>query len=198
MKHKDKKIESLGIETIEPTGALIEMSKLLGVGGKFPNGIITIGLDIKSEVYLLPGTVNFKNIEISEGVAEPIVTGYFNPNYQLLNHDATDAPVGMDSFVEGKGTKHKNGDHIKFVFDFNGEPIINGSISWNIPWYYHFDGVKKEFTKVEQKATLQKINATKYKYTLSKNATSLYYYINPMTGIRTSNVFGKDDKEVKP
>lgn len=157
------------IQTIEPSGVHMTFHSLIGIGNEQGDG--NVGAYITTNVYVLPNTVNFRNILVSEGETKSIVTGYYDPLFANIVHPATASPIALKSYENGVGTKLENEDEIQIVvFKPNNTtyPLTDGKFIWNIPWFYHFEGEKKEFAIVEQKGEIKIISANRFHFLISK------------------------------
>ncbi len=183
-KYNGESICPYPIETIEPSGVLMTLSQFIGAGLKRADG--NVGAAMETEVYVLPATVNFKNILVSEGEAPAVVEGYFVNRLkpEFTTHPATTKPIKMFDFDTGTnlGTLLNSTDQIAMVVGkenaidpLNVYPITAGKFIWNIPWKYHYKDMVKEFAIVEQKEEFIILSKTRFQIKLSKGG----YQIDP-------------------
>ena len=136
----------LTFTVIEPSDVKMERSGSVW----HKQGIPSVGM--KTDIYILPANVSFENIQVIEGDATGVVTGYFvGSPYDGVHHSGHGAGVWgtVGPVTEGKGSKLGAHDNVKSGYCNFGVPYTAGTFDWPIPWSFHVDpGDAKEFRTV--------------------------------------------------
>jgi len=146
---------SITFTIIEPSG--VSMKRVSGTNVLHTQGTPSVG--IKTDIYILPSTVSFENIDISEDDAIGIVTGYFiGTSLDGIHHAGHGAgtwvPVG--TVTAGNGSKVDGHDDAHVILNASfGTPYSAGTFDWAIPWKFRVgSGTAKKFTTVHQRFTI--------------------------------------------
>jgi hypothetical protein len=138
---------SITFKVIEPTG--MQMERVPGSHVWHTKGIPSVGFH--ANIYIVPATVSFENIEISEDDCTGAVTGYFvGTTLDGLHHAGHGAGtwVTVGTVKAGKGSRVDGQDTIQSGYCNFGTPYKNGTFDWPIPWKFRVGGggAKKFFT----------------------------------------------------
>ena len=140
---------TLTLTVIEPSGVLMERAP--GMNVWHSHGIASVG--IKTEIYILPATVSFENIEISEDDCVGAVTGFFvGTPLDGVHHAGHGAgvwvPVGPET--AGKGSKINGNDTAQSGNCNFKTPYTAGTFDWPIPWKFRVPSTVSGATNAEK------------------------------------------------
>jgi hypothetical protein len=141
---------------IAPNGVMMTAASFLHLQGTASAGFIA------NPIKILPATVSFYRIEVQEGVAVGVGTGYYAGFNGIGHVRGPFLSVRQDNVVNGNDT----------VCSSNGQPpFAVGQFSWPIPWEYRSLGATtlRQIAIVEH---LQVATATG-RVTMSKGGTSV-------------------------
>ncbi|RSZ56207.1 hypothetical protein HF313_21795 [Massilia atriviolacea] len=145
---------TLTFTVIEPSG--VRMERASGTNVWHANAIPSVG--IRTAIYLLPDTVSFKFIEVSEDDCAGLVTGYFvGTPLDGVSHGTHGAGtwVPVSDTVAGKGAEVLGQDTAQSGHCNFGEPYAAGTFDWPIPWLFRVGaGAQGGFTTVHQRFTI--------------------------------------------
>lgn len=141
----------LTFRVIEPSGVQMERGSGTGLWHRY--GFASVG--ILNDVFITPDTVSFENIEVSEGDAVGVVTGFFvGTRLDGMHHAGHGAGVwvpvggpiaGHGSHVRGQDTAQSGNCSFR-------TPFAPGTFDWPIPWTFRVGtGTPKSFTTVHQR-----------------------------------------------
>lgn len=142
---------STTFNVIEPSA--VQMQQAPSTNIWHTHNIPSVG--IRTQIFILPDTVSFANIEISEDDCGGIVTGYFvGTPLDGVRHAGHGAGswVSMLNHVAGKGTEVAGRDTAQSGHCNFGLPYAAGTFDWPIPWLFRVgSGASKNFTTVHQR-----------------------------------------------
>jgi hypothetical protein len=142
------KVADITFSVIEPSGVVQERAP--GTKVWHIHGVPSVG--IRTNVYLIPSTVSFENVEVGEGDCVGVVTGYYvgtpSDGMHHASHGAG-AWVAVGAVTAGKGSKVLARDTVQSGTCNFGTPYRAGTFDWPIPWSFRVGvGAEKKFAVV--------------------------------------------------
>lgn len=136
---------------VEPSG--VRMLRSPGTGVRHRQNRPDSGM--RTDIYLLPDTVCFYNIEYSEVDCPAVCTGVYTP-FNGVGHDASPAVLSLGMIVvPGLGTQANATDGIYSGDPGTAAPFAPGNITFDIPYRFRVGrGRWKQFATVRQQSSL--------------------------------------------